>query len=66
MNQHGNEPMTMLHARIPVDLMQDLDRLASTSGVSKSEYVRLSLEYLRDNQIQIVKRVAFKNCTSGE
>lgn len=61
MNQKGNEPMTMLHARIPVDLMEDLDKLAVKSGVSKSEYIRLSLEYMRDRQIEVIKKVSFRD-----
>lgn len=60
MNQKGNEPMTMLHAYISVDLMNWINTSATESNVGKSEFVRLALEYIRQGDFPIVQKTIFK------
>lgn len=60
MNQRGNEPMTTLHARIPCELMQWLDTESSKTGVSKSEFIRLALEYIQAGNVCIVQKTIFR------
>ena len=60
MNQRGNEPMTMVHARIPCGLMQWLDDASNQAGVSKSEFIRLALEYVQAGNVEIVQKTIFK------
>jgi hypothetical protein len=59
-NQKGNEPMTMLHAYISVDLMDWINTSAKESNVGKSEFVRLALEYIRQGDFPIVQKTIFK------
>lgn len=59
MNQKGNEPMMMLHARIPLELMEYIENASSQAGISKSEYIRIALEFVRDSNLQVVKSVSF-------
>ncbi len=62
MNQKGNEPMIMLHAYIPAKLKESIDESASRAGVSKSEYIRLALEYVQSHSdIVIVHKVTFRD-----
>ena len=60
MNQRGNEPMAVMHVRIPVELMQQIESLANQSGLSKSEYVRMALEHARDNDLKITRQVTYQ------
>lgn len=52
--------MTMVHARIPCDLMQWLDDASNQAGVSKSEFIRLALEYVQAGNVSIVQKTIFK------
>ncbi len=61
MNQKGNEPMTMLHAYIPVKLKEQIDASAARAGVNKSEYIRLSLEYIQENRVRVVQKLTFRD-----
>ena len=67
MNQRGNEPMAILHVRIPCELLERITVLAEQSGISKSEYVRLALEYAQDNELIISKKITYqgKEYTKG-
>lgn len=66
MNQKGNEPMTMLHAYIPVDLMQWLNDTADSAQGGKSEFVRLALEYVRASGVTIVQKTIFHPKKNGD
>ena len=66
MNQKGNEPMTMLHAYISVDLMQWLNDTADSAQVGKSEFVRLALEYVRASGVTIVQKTIFRPKKNGD
>lgn len=61
MNQRGNEPMTMLHAYIPVKLKSQIDSSAMQAGVNKSEYIRLCLEYIQENGVKVVQKHTFRD-----
>ena len=64
MNQKGNEPMMMIHARIPVALEKWLESTAYAAGVSKSEFIRLALEYIQAGNVCIVQKTIFKPTNS--
>lgn len=66
MNQHGNEPMTILHVRIPCDLLERITILAEQSGISKSEYVRHALDHVMSRGFIIEKSVRFCSDTDNK
>ena len=61
MNQRGNEPMAILHVRIPCELLERITILAEQSGVTKSEYVRYALDHVMSRGLIIEKSIRF-NC----
>jgi len=44
MKQNTNEPMIFLHIRIPAELKEELQELATIDRRSLSDYVRIVLE----------------------
>ena len=60
MNQKGNEPMTLLHIRVPIDLETWVSQTAGQAGVTKSEFVRLALEYIQASGVTIVQKTIFR------
>lgn len=42
--------MMILHVRIPVELMERLERMAEQSSMSKSEYARNALDRMCNDQ----------------
>ena len=66
MNQRGNEPMAILHVRIPCELLERITVLAEQSDVSKSEYVRHALDHVMSRGLIIEKSVRFCSDTDNK
>lgn len=61
MNQKGNVPMTTTGLRIPVDLLQTVTVKAERAGITRSEYIRLALEYVEENGICLAEKKTFRD-----
>ncbi len=61
MNQLGNSPMTTFHSRIPADLMEWIDSEARKSGITKAEFVRLAMEYVRDSHVVLATKRTYRD-----
>lgn len=57
MNQRGDMPMDSMRFRIPTELLQKVEEKAHAANVTKSEFVRLCVEYVLQENIELVKKV---------
>ena len=60
MNQKGNEPMTTVGLRIPIDLLEAITETSQACGIPRSEYIRLALEYVHQHGIELAVKKTFK------
>lgn len=49
-----NEPMISVHLRIPSDLMEKVGNASQIAGVTKSEFIRLCVEYVFSERVELV------------
>ena len=61
MNQKGNEPMTTFHSRIPLELMEWINEESAKAGITKAEFIRLAMEYIRENRVILATKRTFRD-----
>ena len=57
MNQRGNEPMPMVHTRLPEELIDWIDSSAKEARVTRSEFIRQALEFLKESKAPIHRNI---------